>query len=99
MKCQVMDGAGLTGRRLREMIARRWEEARDMAIVLHLDELMAERGVKLVDLAEEINLSNANLSHIKTGKIRAIRFSTLDALCEALGCQPGDILKHVSREE
>lgn len=81
------------------MIARRWEEAWDMAIVLHLDELMAERGVKLVDLAEEVGLSNANLSHIKTGKIRAIRFSTLDALCEALGCQPGDILEHVSREE
>lgn len=70
-----------------------------MAIVLHLDELMAERGVKLVDLAEEIGLSNSNLSHIKTGKIRAIRFSTLDALCEALGCQPGDILEHVRREE
>lgn len=66
-----------------------------MAIVLHLDELMAERGIKLIDLAEEIGLSNANLSHIKTGKIRAIRFSTLDALCEALGCQPGDILGHV----
>lgn len=70
-----------------------------MAIELHLDELMAERGIKLVDLAEEINLSNANLSHIKTGKVRAIRFSTLDALCEALGCQPGDILEHVGRED
>lgn len=70
-----------------------------MAIVLHLDELMAERGIKLIDLADEIDLSNANLSHIKTGKVRAIRFSTLDALCEALGCQPGDILEHVPRGE
>lgn len=70
-----------------------------MAIVLHLDELMAERGIKLIDLAEEIDLSNVNLSRIKTGKVRAIRFSTLDALCEALGCQPGDILEHVPRSE
>lgn len=81
------------------MIARPWEVVCDMAIVLHLDELMAERGIKLIDLAEEIDLSNANLSHIKTGKVRAIRFSTLDALCEALGCQPGDILEHVPREK
>lgn len=70
-----------------------------MAIELHLDELMAERGIKLVDLAEEIGLSNANLSHIKTGKVRAIRFSTLDALCEALGCQPGDILGHAPSKD
>lgn len=66
-----------------------------MAIETRLDEVMAERGVKLVDLAERVGLTNANLSHIKTGKIRAIRFSTLDALCEELDCQPGDILKHI----
>lgn len=66
-----------------------------VAIETRLDEVMAERGVKLVDLAERVGLTNANLSHIKTGKIRAIRFSTLDALCEELDCQPGDILKHI----
>lgn len=70
-----------------------------MAIETRLDELMKERGLKLVDLAEEIGLSNANLSHIKTGNIKAIRFSTLDALCEALGCDVADILVHVHRDE
>lgn len=69
-----------------------------MAIELRLDELMAERGVKLVDLAKEIGLSNANLSHIKTGKIKAMRFSTLDALCEALECDVSDIVVHVPRQ-
>lgn len=66
-----------------------------MAIETRLDEVMAERGVKLVDLAERVGLTNANLSRIKTGKVRAIRFATLDALCEELDCQPGDILKHI----
>ncbi|MBX9032688.1 helix-turn-helix domain-containing protein [Gordonibacter massiliensis (ex Traore et al. 2017)] len=66
-----------------------------MAIETRLDEVMAERGVKLIDLAERVGLTNANLSHIKTGKIRAIRFATLDALCEELDCQPGDILVRV----
>ncbi len=70
-----------------------------MAIELRLDELMAERGVKLVDLAREIGLSNANLSHIKTGKIKAMRFSTLDALCEALDCDVADIVVHVESHE
>lgn len=69
-----------------------------MAIETRLEELMKERGLKLVDLAKEIGLSNANLSHIKTGKIKAMRFSTLDALCEALDCDVADIVVHVESD-
>lgn len=72
-----------------------------MPVVLKLDDLMRERGIKLIDLADEIGLTNANLSKIKTGKVKAIRFSTLGALCEALGCQPGDLIayEYEDREE
>ncbi len=63
-------------------------------IVLNLDKVMKDRGVKLKDLAEKIGLTDANLSNIKTGKISAIRFSTLNALCKELNCQPADILEY-----
>ena len=63
-------------------------------IVLNLDKLMKERKVKLKDLAVKIGLTDANLSNIKTGKISAIRFSTLNALCKELKCQPADILEY-----
>lgn len=63
-------------------------------IVLNLDKVMKERGVKLKDLAAKIGLTDANLSNIKTGKISAIRFSTLSALCKELNCQPADILEY-----
>ena len=63
-------------------------------IVLNLDKIMKERGVKLKDLAVKIGLTDANLSNIKTGKISAIRFSTLSALCKELNCQPADILEY-----
>ena len=63
-------------------------------IILKLNEVMKERGVKLKDLAEKIGLTDANLSNIKTGKISAIRFSTLNALCKELNCQPADILEY-----
>ena len=63
-------------------------------IVLNLDKVMKERGVKLKDLAAKIGLTDANLSNIKTGKISAIRFSTLNALCKELNCQPADILQY-----
>lgn len=66
-----------------------------MPIELHLNDVMADRGISLNDLAEKVGITNVNLSRIKTGKVRAVRFSTLDALCEALECQPGDILRHV----
>ena len=63
-------------------------------IVLKLDKVMKERGVKLKDLAVKIGLTDANLSNIKTGKISAIRFSTLNALCKELDCQAADILEY-----
>jgi putative transcriptional regulator len=55
---------------------------------------MADRKMSLNELAERVGIANVNLSKIKTGKVSAIRFSTLDAICEALNCQPGDILEH-----
>ena len=70
-----------------------------MPIILRLDRVMADRKMSVNDLAEKINLAPANLSRIKTGKIKAVRFSTLEGLCEALHCQPGDILEYVTREE
>lgn len=63
-------------------------------IVLNLNKVMKERKVKLKDLAVKIGLTDANLSNIKTGKISAIRFSTLNALCKELKCQPADILEY-----
>lgn len=67
-------------------------------IILRLDRVMADRKMSLNELAERVEISNVNLSKIKTGKISAIRFSTLIAICEALNCQPGDILEY-SKEE
>jgi putative transcriptional regulator len=64
-----------------------------MAIILRLDRVMADRKISLGELAARVGISNVNLSNIKTGKISAIRFSTLDAICDVLGCQPGDILE------
>ena len=65
-----------------------------MAIVVKLDDLLHDRRMTLTDLADRIGLTLANLSILKTGKARAIRFSTLEAICEALSCQPGDILRY-----
>jgi putative transcriptional regulator len=64
-----------------------------VAITVKLDDLLYERRMTLTELAERVGLTLANLSILKTGKARAIRFSTLDAICEALSCQPGDILQ------
>ncbi|MDF9866969.1 putative transcriptional regulator [Bacilli bacterium PM5-3] len=63
-------------------------------IVLHLDRMMVERQISLNDLAQQVGISNVNLSKIKTNKVNAIRFSTLEAICKSLDCQPGDILKY-----
>lgn len=65
-----------------------------MAIILRLDCVMADRKMSLKELSEKVGVSNVNLSKIKTGKISAIRFSTLEAICETLDCQPGDILEY-----
>lgn len=70
-----------------------------MPIVLRLDRVMADRKISLNDLAAKINIAPVNLSRIKTGKIKAIRFSTLEGLCEELRCQPGDLLEYVTPEE
>ena len=64
-----------------------------MAIIVKLDELLYQRRMTLTALAERIDITLANLSILKTGKARAIRFSTLEAICRVLGCQPGDILE------
>ncbi len=64
-----------------------------MAIAVKLDDMLHDRRMTLTDLADRIDMTLANLSILKTGKARAIRFSTLDAICEALSCQPGDILR------
>ncbi|MGE3166812.1 MAG: helix-turn-helix domain-containing protein [Planctomycetota bacterium] len=66
-----------------------------MPIEVRLDRLLVERGVRLTDLADRIGITLANLSILKTNKARAIRFSTLAALCRELGCQPGDLLEFV----
>ena len=66
-----------------------------MAIILRLDRVMADRKMSLNELAERVGISNVNLSRIKTGKASAIRFSTLNAICDVLDCQPGDVLEFV----
>ncbi len=63
-------------------------------IILRLDRVMADRKISLNDLSEKVGVSNVNLSKMKNGKISAIRFSTLEAICDALDCQPGDILEY-----
>ena len=68
-----------------------------MSIVVNLDVMMAKRKMSSQELAEKIGITAANLSILKTGKAKAIRFSTLEAICQALDCQPGDILEY--REE
>ncbi|MCI2074645.1 MAG: helix-turn-helix transcriptional regulator [Candidatus Methanomethylophilus sp.] len=70
-----------------------------MTIVLRLDRVMADRKISLNQLAKMVGISNVNLSNIKTGKICAIRFSTLNGICRALDCQPGDILEYIEDEK
>lgn len=66
-----------------------------MAIHVKLDDLLHDRRMTLTDLSEKVDITLANLSILKTGKARAVRFSTLDAICKALDCQPGDLLHFV----
>lgn len=70
-----------------------------MAIVVNLDVVMAKRKMSLNELSEKVGLTLSNLSILKTGKAKAIRFSTLEAICTTLECQPGDILEYVNDEE
>ena len=70
-----------------------------MAIIVNLDIMMARRKISLGELAEKIDITPANLSILKTGKAKAIRFSTLEAICRVLDCQPGDILEYQVDED
>lgn len=70
-----------------------------MPIIVNLDVMIAKRKISLGDLAEKIDLTPANLSILKTGKAKAIRFSTLEAICRELNCQPGDILEYREEDE
>jgi putative transcriptional regulator len=66
----------------------------DAGVTIHLDELLAQRGMTLTELSERVGITVVNLSVLKNGRARAIRFSTLAALCAGLGCQPGDLLSY-----
>ncbi len=70
-----------------------------MAIIINLDVMMAKRKVGLTELAKEVDITLANLSILKNNKAKAVRLSTLDAICKALQCQPGDILEYVETDE
>ena len=70
-----------------------------MSIRINLDVMMARRKINLTELADKVGITMANLSILKTGKARAIRFSTLEAICRILECQPGDILEYTKEEE
>ena len=65
-----------------------------MAIIVNIDVMLAKRKMSLTELSEQVGITMANISILKTGKAKAIRFSTLEAICAALGCQPGDVLEY-----
>ena len=69
-----------------------------MAIILHIDVMLAKRKMSVTELSEKVGITMANLSILKNGKAKAIRFSTLESICNALDCQPGDILEYVDNE-
>ena len=70
-----------------------------MAIIVNLDVMLARRKMRLTQLSEHVGITMANLSNLKTGKARAIRFTTLEAICAALDCQPGDLIEYRPRED
>ncbi|MGB5275091.1 MAG: helix-turn-helix transcriptional regulator [Flavobacteriaceae bacterium] len=70
-----------------------------MPIIVNLEVMMAKRNISLNELSERVGLTLSNLSILKTGKAQAIRFSTMDAICKALDCKPGDILEYVNDEQ
>ncbi|MBP5554368.1 MAG: helix-turn-helix transcriptional regulator [Lachnospiraceae bacterium] len=69
-----------------------------MAIIVRLDRMMADRKMSLNELAEKVGLTNVNMSNLKTGKMKGIRFETLNSICKVLECQPGDILEYTEDE-
>ena len=70
-----------------------------MAIIIRLDKMMADRKMSLNELAEKVGMTNVNLSNLKTSKMKGIRFETMNAICEALNCQPGDLFEYVIDEK
>ena len=70
-----------------------------MSIILRLDRVMADRKMSLNELSDRVGASNVNLSKLKTGKVSAVRFSTLNAICKVLQCQPGDILEFIDDDK
>lgn len=70
-----------------------------MSIILRLDRVMADRKISLNELADKVEISTVNLSLLKTGKVKGVRFNTLDAICKELKCQPGDILEYKEDEQ
>jgi putative transcriptional regulator len=70
-----------------------------MAIIVRLDRMMADRKISLNDLSEHVGISIVNLSNLKTGKVKAVRFSTLNKICRDLRCQPGDILEYIEGDD
>ena len=70
-----------------------------MPIIVNLDVMLAKRKMRVSDLAEEVGITLPNLSILKTGKAKAIRFSTLEAICQVLDCQPGDLMEYVKNED
>lgn len=70
-----------------------------MAIIIRLDRVLADRKMQLNELANKVGITTVNLSNLKTGKVKAIRFSTLNEICRVLNCQPGDILEYIYCEE
>lgn len=70
-----------------------------MTIIVNLDVMMAKRKISLKDLAEKIEITNANLSILKNNRAKAVRFTTLNEICKVLDCQPGDILEYIEDEE
>ncbi len=70
----------------------------EMAIIIHLDVMLAKRKMSVTDLSDKVGITMANISILKNGKAKAIRFSTLDKICEVLHCQPGDIIEYVKDE-
>jgi putative transcriptional regulator len=69
-----------------------------MAIIVRLDRVMADRKMSLNELAQKVGMSNVNLSNLKTGKMKGIRFETMNAICEVLDCQPGDLFEFTKEE-
>lgn len=69
-----------------------------MAIIIRLDRMMADRKISLNELAEHVGMTNVNLSNLKTGKMKGIRFETLNAICKTLDCQPGDLFEYTEDE-